>query len=219
MPVARAFMGIETYQVVPPSGLKKNQMSIALAVVVRASAPLGNLNVPPDSATDRPAVPSFVRISVKDVAREAVPFGLANVNVQLPVSVDVNTVPLVAVMVADVPELPRSETRSEKIPESQVAVTTSPVPLGVIVRLMFESVPSAASVVPESVAPAAATLVSNVVAFTVVALTVVMFPVVAVAVVNVPAAGLLPPIVAPSTVPPLISAVAAVKEAVSMAAK
>ena len=109
---------MEPYQVVPPLGEKKNQMSIALAVVVRVTEPPGNLNVPPAQATVLPAVPSFVKISVNEVAVFAVVvLGADRVNVQLPVSVDVNTLPDVHVMVVAVPELPSAVTLSAQTPE------------------------------------------------------------------------------------------------------
>ena len=67
-----SFMAILPYQVVPPSGVKKTQISIALAVVVRDkdAEPPGNLNEPPAHATVRPAVQSFVRMSVNEDAPE-----------------------------------------------------------------------------------------------------------------------------------------------------
>ncbi len=84
-------MGIAPYHVVPPFGVKKTQTSTAFAVVVRprADAPPGNRKVPPDQATVLPAVPSFVKISVNE--DDPVAMGLDSVNVQLPVSVAVNT--------------------------------------------------------------------------------------------------------------------------------
>jgi hypothetical protein len=61
-------MAILPYHVVPPSGVKKTQMSVAFAVVVRDrdAAPPGNRKEPPDQATVLPAVPSFVKISVNE---------------------------------------------------------------------------------------------------------------------------------------------------------
>ena len=109
---------METYQVVPPLGEKKNQMSTALAVVVRVTEPPGYLNVPPEKATVLPAVPSFVKISVNEVAVfEVVVLGADRVNVQLPVSVAVNTLPDVQVMVVAVPVLPSAVTLSAQTPE------------------------------------------------------------------------------------------------------
>ena len=106
------FMGMEPYQVVPPSGVKKTQMSTAFAVVVRdrLAAPPGNLNEPPAQATVLPAVPSFVKISVNE--DDPVAMGLDRVNVQLPVSVAVKTFPLSRLMVVAVPVLPRVDTVS-----------------------------------------------------------------------------------------------------------
>ena len=109
---------MEPYQVVPPLGEKKNQMSVAPAAVVRVTEPPGNRNVPPAQATVLPAVPSFVNISVNEVAVFAVVvLGEAKVNVQLPVSVAVNTLPAVHVMVVAVPELPSATTSSAHTPE------------------------------------------------------------------------------------------------------
>ena len=82
--------------------------------------PPGYLNVPPAKATVRPAVPSLVRTNVKDVALFDVLFGVARVNVQLPVSVAVNTLPLLHVIVLAVPVLPKAVTSSEKAPEKKV---------------------------------------------------------------------------------------------------
>ena len=106
------FMAMLPYHVVPPSGVKKTQMSVALAVVVRERVPdpLGNLNAPPDQATVLPAVPSFVSISVNE--DEPVAIAEARVNVQLPVSVAVKTLPEVQVIVCEAPVLPRATTVS-----------------------------------------------------------------------------------------------------------
>jgi len=92
--------------VVPPSGVKKNQTSIAFAVVVResAAAPPGNLNEPQAQATVLPGVASFDRISVNE--DEPVATGYRKVNVQLPVSVAENTLPLVMSMLIAAPVLP-----------------------------------------------------------------------------------------------------------------
>jgi hypothetical protein len=70
-------------------------MSTAFAVVVRdkLDAPPGNLNDPPAHATERPGVASLVKMSVKDDPRLELALGLANVKVQLPVSVAVKTLP------------------------------------------------------------------------------------------------------------------------------
>ena len=100
------------YHVVPPFGVKKTQMSVALAVVVRAreAEPLGNRKVPPAQATVLDGVASFVSISVNE--DEPVAIGEARVNVQLPVSVAVKTLALVQVIVVAVPELPSATTVS-----------------------------------------------------------------------------------------------------------
>ena len=103
------------YHVVPLFGVKNTQMSTALAVVVRPSvaAPPGKRNVPPAHATVRPAVASFVKMSVKDVPRFELALEFVSVNVQLPVSVAVNTLPCRRSMLVAVPELPSATTRSE----------------------------------------------------------------------------------------------------------
>ena len=106
-----------TYHVVPLSGEKKNQISVALASVVRVTEPPGYLNVPPAKATVRLAVASLVRTKVNEVARLAVLLGVAKVNVQLPVSVAVNTLPSLQLIVLAVPVLPKAVTSSEKAPE------------------------------------------------------------------------------------------------------
>ena len=104
----------------PLSGEKKNQMSVALASVVRLTEPPGYLKVPPAKATVRLAVASLVSTKVNEVALFAVLFGVARVNVQLPVSVAVNTLPLLHVIVLAVPVLPNAVTSSEKAPEKNV---------------------------------------------------------------------------------------------------
>ncbi len=89
------FMEMLPYHVVPLFGVKNTQISTAFAVVVRESdaAPPGKRNVPPAHATVRPAVPSFVKMSVNDEPRLELAFEFANVKVQLPVSVAVKTLP------------------------------------------------------------------------------------------------------------------------------
>jgi hypothetical protein len=83
--------------VVPPSGVKKNQTSIALAVVVRErdAAPPGNFIVAPEptKATVLPGVASFVKISVNEDAPDDT--GKRKVIVALSLSVAENTLPLV----------------------------------------------------------------------------------------------------------------------------
>lgn len=115
--MVRFFIGIVTYQVVPLSGEKKNQISTALASVVRLTEPPGYLNVPPAKATVRAAVPSLVRTSVKDVPLFDVLLAEASVNVQLPVRVAVNTLPSSQSIVTAVPVSPRAVTSSENTPE------------------------------------------------------------------------------------------------------
>jgi len=107
---------MDTKKVVPPSGLKKNHMSTALAVVVRAIEPPAYLNVAPASVTVRLGVASLVRIRVNDVPREATLLAADKVNVQLSVSVAVYTVPLVQAIVCVVPVLPIAVTLSENTP-------------------------------------------------------------------------------------------------------
>src|SRR6056300_1685799 len=106
-----------TYQVVPLSGEKKNQISVALASSVLLTDPPGYSNVPPAKATVLEAVASLVRINVKEVALLDVLLGVANVIVALPVSVAVNTLPSSQSIVTAVPVLPKAVTSSEKTPE------------------------------------------------------------------------------------------------------
>jgi hypothetical protein len=103
-----------TYHVVPLSGEKKNQISVALASVVRLTEPPGYLNVPPAKATVLEAVPSLVSTKVNDVALFAVLLAEAKVNVQLPVRVAVNTLPSSQSIVTAAPVLPKAVTSSEK---------------------------------------------------------------------------------------------------------
>ena len=109
------FMEMLPYHVVPLSGVKNTQMSTAFAVVVRDrdAAPPGKRKEPPAQATVRPAVPSFARISVKDEPRFEFALDPESVNVQLPVSVAVKTVPSARLIVAAVPVLPIADTLSE----------------------------------------------------------------------------------------------------------
>jgi len=88
--------------VVPESGVKKNQTSIALAVVVRVIVPPGLLNVPPENATVLPGVASFVRTRTND---DTAP-GFETVRVALPFKVAVNSVPRERSIVAAVSVLP-----------------------------------------------------------------------------------------------------------------
>ena len=104
------------YQVVPPSGEKKNHISVAFASVVRLTEPPGNSTVPPEKATVRLGVASLVRINVNDVALFEVLFALAKVNVQLPVNVAVKTCPEFALIVTAVPVFPSALTVSENRP-------------------------------------------------------------------------------------------------------
>lgn len=105
-----------TYHVVPPSGEKKNQTSVAFASVVRLIVPFGYLKVPPAKATVRPAVASLVRIRVNEVALLDVLFTVSKVIVQLPVKVAVNTLPLLQSTLIAVPVFPRAVTLSENVP-------------------------------------------------------------------------------------------------------
>ena len=104
----------------PLSGEKKNQISVALASVVRLTEPPGYLKVPPAKATVRLAVASLVSTKVNEVALLAVVFGVDRVNVQLPVSVAVTTVPVLQFIVLAVPVLPNAFTSSEKAPEKKL---------------------------------------------------------------------------------------------------
>lgn len=101
----------------PLSGEKKNQMSVAFAPVVLLTEPPGYLNVPPAKATVLDAVASFVRTSVNEVALLDVLLGVEIVNVQLPVSVAVTTLPKLQFIVLAVPVFPKAFTVSEKAPE------------------------------------------------------------------------------------------------------
>lgn len=136
-----------TYQVVPLSGDIKNQMSVALASVVRLTEPPGYLNVPPVSATVLLAVASFVKIRMKDDVRLETPFSPETVNVTLSVNVAVKTWAVDASSVFAVPVLPRALTLSENMPVKKLAVTlNSPVPFGVTSMPTFVSSPVADSV-------------------------------------------------------------------------
>jgi hypothetical protein len=115
--VVRFFIGNVTYQVVPPSGEKKNHISTAFAVVVLEIDPPGYLNVPPAKATVLDGVPSLVSTKVNEVARLAVLLGVAKVIVALPFKVAVNTLPSSQSIVTAVPVLPRAVTPSENTPE------------------------------------------------------------------------------------------------------
>tara|TARA_R110000751_G_scaffold299462_1_gene410562 strand:- start:46 stop:363 length:318 start_codon:yes stop_codon:yes gene_type:complete len=101
-------------------GEKKNQISTAFASVVLLIDPPGYLNVPPDKTTVREAVASLVNIKVNEVALFAVVFGVDRVNVQLPVSVAVTTLPVLQFIVLAVPVLPNAFTSSEKAPEKKL---------------------------------------------------------------------------------------------------
>ena len=70
----------------------------------------------------------------------ATPLGFEKVNVQLPVSVAVKTVPKDRSTVAAVLVLPIIVTLSENVPRINFDVTTSPVPSGVRVKLPSVSV-------------------------------------------------------------------------------
>ena len=109
-----------TYHVVPLSGEKKKYISVALASVVRLIEPPGYLNVPPANATVLEAVASLVRSNVNDVALFDVLLAEANVKVQLPVRVAVNTLPSSQSMVTAVPVLPIAVTSSENAPAKNV---------------------------------------------------------------------------------------------------
>jgi hypothetical protein len=75
-------MGIDTYHVVPPSGEKKNQISMAPAAVVLLIVPSEYLNVPPDKVRVKGPPAPFVRIKVKEEALFATTFAPDIVNVQ-----------------------------------------------------------------------------------------------------------------------------------------
>jgi len=102
---------------VPLSGEKKNHISTACAVVVRAIAPPGYLKVPPAKANVLEAVVSLVKIKVNEVALFEAELGVAKVKVALPFRVAVNTFPKLALSVIAVPVLPSTTTLSENVPE------------------------------------------------------------------------------------------------------
>jgi hypothetical protein len=106
-------MAILPYHVVPPFVVKKTQTSVAFAVVVRDrdAAPPGKTKLPPAQATVLPAVPSFVKIKVREVD-DPDATGEDSVMVALPVRVAVKTLPLVQVSVRAVPVLPAATTVS-----------------------------------------------------------------------------------------------------------
>ena len=108
---------MDTYQVVPPSGEKKNHMSTSFAPVLREIDPPGYLKLPPAKVTVLLGVPSLVKISVNEVALFEVLAGVANVNVALPFNVAVNTFPLLQLIVLAVPVFPNAVTLSENTPE------------------------------------------------------------------------------------------------------
>ena len=101
----------------PLSGEKKNQMSVALAVVVRLTEPPGYLKVPPAKATVLDGVASLVSTKVNEVARLATAFGVASVIVALPVRVAVTTLAKLALIVRAVAVFPAAVTLSENVPE------------------------------------------------------------------------------------------------------
>ena len=72
--------------------------------------------MPPAKATVRPGVASLVSSNVKEVPRLDTPFGVANVKVQLPFKVAVNTLASLQSMVIALPVLPSATTLSEKVP-------------------------------------------------------------------------------------------------------
>tara|TARA_R100001530_G_scaffold51724_3_gene38347 strand:+ start:3306 stop:3611 length:306 start_codon:yes stop_codon:yes gene_type:complete len=99
-----------TYHVVPPSGEKKNQISVALASVVRLTLPPGYSKEPPARATVLDGVASFVKIKVNDVARLDTELGVAKVIVAFPFNVAVYTLPVLALIVTAVDVLPNAVT-------------------------------------------------------------------------------------------------------------
>jgi len=106
----KLYNAILPYQVAPLFGVKKDQISVALAVVVLTGVELFGHLTAGGQIIDLPAVPSFARIRVNDAAPEVTP--VVNVNVQFPVRVAVNTFPFARLIVAAVPVLPSAETPS-----------------------------------------------------------------------------------------------------------
>jgi hypothetical protein len=114
--------------------------------------PPGSLNVAPDPAntTVRPGVPSFVSKSVKEDTFA----GLVTVNVQLPPSVAVKTVPADKSIVADVVTVPRATTVSAILTVVRVPVSVA---LATFVRLRESST----TVVPPTLIAIFAPLVNS----------------------------------------------------------
>lgn len=81
-------------------------MAFAAVVLFSDAAPLGHLNVPPDQATDLPAVASLVNISVNDDTPVAT--GYLSVIVAFPVRVAVKTPPSTISKLIAVPVFPNA---------------------------------------------------------------------------------------------------------------
>ena len=100
------------YHVVPLSGLMNVQMSVLLAVVVLEGALLLGHLTDAGQVMVLLGVLSFASIKVNDAALGAEFVPVVNVNVQLPFSVAVKTLPSAKSRVADVPVLPTALTVS-----------------------------------------------------------------------------------------------------------
>jgi len=113
--------------------VKKNQTSVALAVVVRVTEPPAALNEPPEYANDTvlPPVPSFKSTRIKDDTAPA----LVIVSVALPFKVAVNTVPRDRSIVAAVPVLPIADAVSTIFLPVSVVVDVIAAPVNVPVNV------------------------------------------------------------------------------------
>ena len=94
------------YHVVPLSGLMNDQISVLLAAVVLEGALLLGHLTDAGQAIVLLGVPSLVSIKLNDCILGAEFVPVVNVNLQLPVSVAVKTLPSAKSRVADVPVSP-----------------------------------------------------------------------------------------------------------------
>lgn len=106
----RLYRAIFPYQVVPLFGVKKDQISVALDAVVLTGITLLGHFTDAGHTIDLPEVASFNNTSVNDAAPVTTP--VVNVNVQLSVSVAVNTFPFARLSVAAVEVFPITEITS-----------------------------------------------------------------------------------------------------------
>ena len=99
----------------PPSGVKKNQTSVALAVFVNCCVPSANFTLAGHILV-RSGVASFVNIKVNELPVLAVPLGFEKVNVQSSVRVAVKIVAAAKLIVVAAPVFPIATTSSENLP-------------------------------------------------------------------------------------------------------